>query len=141
MGDPTSAELLQLQEALYTSKNPTRQWLHVSRRDWVEEAILRLGAGVERALEVGPGSGVYLPVLLAVAGEVVASDIEDAYLAKAEEIARFESGLSVVSDDITATQLPEGYFQLVLCTEVIEHIADSNAAIAGLSRLPSRIRL
>ena len=137
MSAPTATELLELQEALYTSKNPTRRWLHISRRDWVENAIRSYGSDAARALEVGPGSGVYLPSLLAVASEVVAADIEEAYLAQASSLAQAESRLSVLRDDITATGQEAGSFQLVLCTEVIEHIADSEAAIAGLARLVS----
>ena len=137
MSAPTAAELLALQEALYASKNPTRRWLHVTRRDWVVEAIRRFSDESGRALEVGPGSGVYLPELAATGGQVIAADIEEAYLEQARALAESEPRLSVVCDDITATQLPDGSYQLVLCTEVIEHIADSEAALAGLARLVS----
>lgn len=138
MSAPTAAELLELQEALYVSKNPTRRWLHVSRRDWVVSVIRRFAGHCSQALEVGPGSGVYLPELAAVARQVLAADIEEAYLEQARALAETEPGLSVVCDDITATRLPPGRFQLVLCTEVIEHIADSEAALAGLAKLVSR---
>src|SRR5665213_733767 len=81
-------ELFRLQETLYESSNPTRRWLHCSRRDWVIAAINRWGVGVGRALEVGPGSGVYLPTLAAAATEVVAIDIEDAYLDRLRQLER-----------------------------------------------------
>ena len=137
MSEPTAVELLELQESLYVSRNPTRRWLHVIRRDWVEAAIRRLAGNSQRALEVGPGSGIYLPALADAAEQVVAADIEEAYLEQARAMAVSEPKLSVVCDDITATRLPPGSFQLVLCTEVIEHIADSEAAIAGLAKLLS----
>jgi len=44
-------------------------------------------------------------------------------------------GLCCVRDDITSTRLEAGAYDLILCTEVIEHIADSRAAIAGMARL------
>ena len=135
MSEPSAAELVALQEVLYDSSNPTRRWLHVARRDWVQQAISEYGKGAGRALEVGPGSGVYLPDLLQVAAEVVASDIEEAYLQQARQLAESEPALTVRRDDITATEQASGQYQLVLCTEVIEHIADSDAAIAGLARL------
>ena len=75
-------ELFALQETLYLSSNPTRRWLHCSRRDWVIDAIEHRGAGARRALEIGPGSGVYLPTLAKVAAEVFGADIEDAYLSR-----------------------------------------------------------
>jgi SAM-dependent methyltransferase len=128
--------LLELQDTLYDSSNPTRRWLHRSRQAWIEaELRRRAGPGVARALEVGPGSGVYLPVLAGLAGEVVATDIEPGFLERARvEMAGFPH-LSFVVDDICATRLPSGSFDLVLCTEVIEHIADSQAALRSIGRL------
>jgi protein-L-isoaspartate O-methyltransferase len=71
-----------LQETLYTSRNPTRRWLHNTRRDWVVAALRRAAAAgrPERALEIGPGAGTYLPVLAELAGTIVASDVEADFL-------------------------------------------------------------
>jgi SAM-dependent methyltransferase len=76
-----------------------------------------------------------LPVLAGAAEEVVAADIEEAYLRQARVLAESIPGLSCVEDDITATLLPENKFELILCTEVIEHIANSEAALCGLAKL------
>ncbi len=137
MSGYSDQELLDLQHTLYESSNPTRRWLHTTRRDWIMERIARLGQGATRALEVGPGSGIYLPALAAVASEVVAADIETAYLAQAEKLAGEIDQLRCVQDDITNTELPAGSFDLILCTEVIEHIEDSQAALIGLRSLLS----
>jgi 2-polyprenyl-3-methyl-5-hydroxy-6-metoxy-1,4-benzoquinol methylase len=123
--------LLALQQTLYQSKNPTRRWLHCSRRDWIVET-LRAHGPVNRALEVGPGSGVYLPTLAEIATDVTAADIEAAYLDQARELASDLPGLECITDDITDSQLPEAAYDLVLCSEVIEHIEDSPAALLGL---------
>jgi SAM-dependent methyltransferase len=128
-------ELFKLQETLYESSNPTRRWLHCSRRDWVIAAINRWGAGATRALEIGPGSGVYLPTLAAAATEVVGVDIEDAYLDRLRPLEREYSHLRLVHDDILNSSFPDGYFDLILCSEVIEHIADSRRAFAEMRRL------
>jgi 2-polyprenyl-3-methyl-5-hydroxy-6-metoxy-1,4-benzoquinol methylase len=40
-----------------------------------------------------------------------------------------------VTDDITRSRLPPASFDVVLCTEVIEHVADSPAALAGIRRV------
>lgn len=128
-------ELFRLQETLYESKNPTRRWLHRSRRDWVVAAINRWGVGARRALEIGPGSGVYLPSLADVASEVVATDIEDAYLDHLRPIERDHPHVRLVHDDILGSSLPSEYFDLILCSEVIEHIADSRKALAEMRRL------
>jgi SAM-dependent methyltransferase len=129
--------LLSLQDTLYTSANPTRRWLHVSRREQIE-AALRGAAAVrplERALEVGPGSGIYLPVLAGLAAAVVASDIEPAFLERARELAASRSNIEVVLDDVVDSGLPSESFDLVLCSEVIEHIPEPGAALASMHRI------
>ena len=131
----TAQQLVDLQETLYTSRNPTRRWLHCSRRDWIVARIQESPDKVARALEVGPGAGGYLPVLAAAAKEVLAADIEEAYLSQARILAESIPGLSCAKDDITDTLLPDNEFGLILCTEVIEHIANSEAALCGLARL------
>ena len=133
------SELVALQETLYTSRNPTRMWLHTSRRDWVNSA-LKIGASsrnVKRSIEVGPGAGGYLPLLSGLSEQVIAADIEQEYLEYALDIASDLKNVQCTTDDITKSSLPAGEFDLVLCTEVIEHIADSPSALAGLRRLLS----
>ncbi|MGH8013947.1 MAG: class I SAM-dependent methyltransferase [Candidatus Binataceae bacterium] len=132
----TEAELLPLLETLYTSKNPTRRWLHCARRDWIITRIrecARMKAG--RALEVGFGAGVYLPTLAENYTEVVASDLDEAHSRHARLIALKYPHLQLVTDDITCPKLPPRSFSLILCSEVIEHIADSTAALNGMHRL------
>jgi 2-polyprenyl-3-methyl-5-hydroxy-6-metoxy-1,4-benzoquinol methylase len=128
-------ELVALQETLYRSGNPTRRWLHCSRRDWIVAALRRHARPGGRALEVGPGCGVYLPVLAGLFGQVVAADIEDAYLSHAARLQQTIPNLELVRDDVCASTLPAQGFDLILCTEVIEHIEDSAAALRGMRRL------
>jgi 2-polyprenyl-3-methyl-5-hydroxy-6-metoxy-1,4-benzoquinol methylase len=133
---PTEADLVQLQQTLYTSNNPTRRWLHCERRDWIFDAVRRAAPpSHHRALEVGPGSGVYLPLLAGLFDEVYATDIEDAYLKNARPLLTEHANVRLQADDITASKLTPESFDLILCTEVVEHIADSKAAIAGMQRL------
>ena len=86
-------------------------------------------------LEVGPGSGVYLPVLSGLSRQVYGADIEDAYLNHARALLDEVDNLSLIVDDITDSDFPSGTFDLILCTEVIGHIADSQAAISQMHRL------
>lgn len=128
--------LLELQQTLYVSRNPTRRWLHCARRDWISDAIQRYGARHRgRALEIGPGSGLYLPLLANRFQEVIAADIEDAYLSHASTLRDAYPNLHPVVDDIICSRLAEHSFDLILCTEVVEHIADSARAIAEMHRL------
>jgi SAM-dependent methyltransferase len=131
----SASELVALQETLYRSGNPTRRWLHCIRRDWIFAALRRHARARGRALEVGPGCGVYLPVLGGLSGQVVATDVEPAYLQHAALLCQAQPNLELVRDDICASALPARDFDLVLCTEVIEHIPDSLAALRGMRRL------
>ncbi len=128
---PSRDELVALQETLYSSKNPTRRWLHQTRKQWVEGAIEAAGPG-GRALEVGPGSGVYLPALEASFDSVSALDIEQAHL---EHLEPLFPRVRFVREDITAPAEVEEPFDLILCSEVVEHIPDSAAALRGMARL------
>ncbi len=136
-GSAGAPALLSLQDTLYNSANPTRRWLHVSRRQEIESALRRAaGEGpLERVLEVGPGSGVYLPLLSELAATAVASDIEPAFLERAREIAAGRSNIEVVLDDIVDSGLPSRSFDLVLCSEVIEHIPAPLAALESMHRI------
>jgi SAM-dependent methyltransferase len=132
----TRDELVELQETLYRSSNPTRRWLHCSRRDWIINAIENTPCpGNQAALEVGPGSGVYLPTLARLFEKVVAVDIEEAYLSHLSSVTAMFPNLSVRVDDITESELPDQAFDLVLCTEVVEHIPDSQPAIREMRRI------
>jgi 2-polyprenyl-3-methyl-5-hydroxy-6-metoxy-1,4-benzoquinol methylase len=79
---PSDAEIIDLQHALYASRNPTRRWLHTSRRDIIIDAVCQcaIRGARGRALEVGFGSGVYLSPLAEQFEQVVGSDVESIYL-------------------------------------------------------------
>lgn len=124
-----------LQRTLYESGNPTRRWLHRSRRNWICDAICRLGSGAERAIEFGPGSGVYLPTLARVATTVVGADIEDVYLGGLAKLQRRFPNVHLVRGDLTRSAFPDACFDLVLCSEVIEHLHESSRALGEMRRL------
>jgi 2-polyprenyl-3-methyl-5-hydroxy-6-metoxy-1,4-benzoquinol methylase len=128
-------ELIELSQTLYTSKNPTRRWLHCSRRDWIVSAIAELASkDSTRALEIGPGAGMYLPALCHAANSVVAADTEQAYLSHIQSAYK-QDNLTTVQDNITDTHLTPHSFDLILCTEVLEHTEDPAAALKGMSQL------
>ncbi|MGH7814695.1 MAG: class I SAM-dependent methyltransferase [Candidatus Binataceae bacterium] len=122
---------------VYEYKNPTRTWLHSSRRDWIV-AKARQYAPAERtgrALDVGFGSGVYFPVLTELFGEVVGLDSQEFMVDHAESLTKQYSNLRIVADDITNCKLASGSFDLIVCSEVVEHIADSQKAIQEMHRM------
>jgi len=134
---PQRSAIVELQHTLYSSRNPTRRWLHQSRRGRVESALRRLAeerSGVA-ALEVGPGSGIYLPLLCELFEQVTAIDIESEYLDHLANIVVERPNLHLAIDDIASSRLDSKSFDLVLCSEVIEHTPEPAAVVAGLSRL------
>jgi ubiquinone/menaquinone biosynthesis C-methylase UbiE len=131
-------ELVSLQKTLYASHNPTRKWLHNSRREWISQALRRVGTGTGRALEIGPGSGVYVPVLKEICGEVYLADCERSYLQAIEAHYSNDPTVKLVVDDITRSNLPADHFDRVLCTEVVEHIGDSTSAFRHIARIMKR---
>jgi 2-polyprenyl-3-methyl-5-hydroxy-6-metoxy-1,4-benzoquinol methylase len=131
-----SEKLIELQKTLYRSKNPTRRWLHTSRRDWIVSAIRKAASEQHgSALEIGPGSGIYLPILGELYGDVVATDVEESFLSNSKLLAEPYAHMKFFRDDISQSNLPDGYFDLVLCSEVIEHLADAGAALKHIHRI------
>lgn len=127
-------DLVALQRTLYDSRNPTRRWLHRTRRDWINAALERFGKpGRGHAIEVGPGSGVYVPLLARLFARVTVLDVEPAYLDAVRALAL--PNVTLACDDICRPATPPGSADLILCTEVIEHIAESREALAGMHRL------
>lgn len=129
--------LFELQQALYESRNPTRRRLHRARHHWVSEAIAghAAQAPLPAAIEYGPGSGIYLPILARHFKEVLAADVEPAYLAGIRPLLERIPRLGLATDDITRSRLPEGSFGLALCSEVLEHVDSPERALANLHRI------
>jgi len=65
----------------------------------------------------------------------VASDLEAFYLEHAQSLTAKYRNLTFQVDDICKSKLPERSFDLVLCSEVIEHLADSAGALSQMHRL------
>ncbi len=129
-------ELLELLETLYNSRNPTRRWLHCTRRDWIIAKLRELAAERPgRVLEIGFGAGVYLPALAENYREVTASDLDQAHLEHARRLLVTHPNVRLLTDDITDSKLPAASFDLILCSEVLEHIPDTERVIAGIRRL------
>lgn len=133
--------LVELQRTLYESKNPTRRWLHTSRFEEIAGKLRRAastgtdGGRTGRALEIGPGAGPYLPLMCDLFEAVTAGDIEPQYLQHVEESLADRSNLELVVDDIASSQLPAASFDVILCTEVIEHTPDPTSVVGGIARL------
>lgn len=105
------------QANLYTDPNPTRRGLHLGRREWVEAAAARRAGPGKSAVEVGVGCGIFVQFLADCGASVTAIDINQSFL---DNVAGLP-GVSVLNCDAT-NPLPIDPADLVLCTEVLEHV-------------------
>lgn len=133
----TDNALFELQQALYSSRNHTRRRLHQIRLHWVSNAIAKYSraAPVPSALEYGPGSGIYLPVLARHCTQITAADIENAYLSAIPPLSGAVERLTLVKDDILDSKFKDDSFGLILCSEVLEHVPDPERALKTLHRI------
>ncbi|HEX8520990.1 MAG TPA: class I SAM-dependent methyltransferase [Tepidisphaeraceae bacterium] len=129
-----TTNLVSLQHTLYNSRNPTRRWLHTTRRDRVIDAIKNAPVpSTHRAMEVGPGSGVYLPTLCQRFAQVVALDVEPSHIEDCRTIASQYPNLTLQLGDLCKIEW-ENKHDLVLCSEVLEHVPDPARFMKGLSK-------
>ncbi len=91
-----------------------------------------------RILDVGCGHGLYSLALARRGAELVGCDLQAPALMDARHVARALGWggrtLFLVADG-AALPLPGGYFDLVICNCVLEHIDDDVAALVGMARL------
>ena len=139
-GSPTpSSRSLENQLSFYASSNPTRRALHSDRKQWVTAAVRRAAAELVPArglaMEIGPGAGLVLPVLATEFDEVVAVDLNPAFLDAAEALRPDHPNLRVVAADATRPIPGVDAADLVLCSEVLEHVPEPGRFVAGLAGL------
>lgn len=134
MGTAPENPLFELQQTIYASGNYTRRRLHQTRLKWVRDAIAAQ-APVARAIEYGPGSGVYLPSLAERSAQVTAADVESAYLSGIDPLARTLKNVQLCVDDIQRSRFDDDSFDLVLCSEVLEHVPDPERSLRTLFRI------
>ena len=95
--------------------------------------FLRIGAG-DRVLDMGCGRGFYLKFTreLYPEADVIGVELDRPLL----ERARAEvPGVRTLSADVRRLPFPDGAFDRVIFSEVIEHVADDAAALAELLRV------
>ena len=125
--------IVELQHAIYNSKNPTRNWLHNLRRIKIEKAIsdLNLPKAIS-ALEIGPGSGIYLPFLCNKFSSVDALDIEKAHLDDIAYLQDKYENLGLIEADLFSFSKNCKGYDFILCSEVIEHVENPQAFFSAI---------
>jgi SAM-dependent methyltransferase len=97
-----------------------RHWWYAGRRSVVRERVQGIRPG--RGLDVGSGSGGNTQVLADLGWSMTALEHSPA----AAELAR-SRGLEVVRGDATSLPFPDASFDLVMSTDVWEHVEDDEA--------------
>jgi SAM-dependent methyltransferase len=110
------------------------------RRRLVVQLCMRYAAGARQVLDVGSGRGELLQELRLgfPTATLCACDVS---LASVRETKRLNPHLEVLQMDLTAPDFERTYgqflgrFELVTCSEVVEHIRDDHLAVEHVARL------
>jgi ubiquinone/menaquinone biosynthesis C-methylase UbiE len=132
----TVGDALRLQRGLYTSRNPTRRWLHNSRLQWLISAIRRHfpeknpGPG----LDLGTGCGILLPALSRQFKTTISVDIESEFLCHIKAGMPPEEDIHYLAGDARALPVRDNIAELIVCAEVLEHIDNDLACLEEIYR-------
>ena len=119
--------------AIMKCKPDWRQWLHEHKRREIRAAF---GSCPEKCfaygLELGAGDGFQSQLLSRYARRLVCTEINPAALTlRSSPTMEYR----IRSVEQTITDYPEKTFDLIFTSNVLEHIVDPKAALAGISRL------
>jgi 2-polyprenyl-6-hydroxyphenyl methylase / 3-demethylubiquinone-9 3-methyltransferase len=96
-----------------------------------DNALGKVDLDRRRFLDAGCGTGLFSQAAKARGAEVTAMDVGPNLLARVQEKCRCETAVG----DVLALPFPDARFDVVLCTEVIEHTPRPQTAIDELARV------
>ena len=121
----TEMELDHMDE-LYHSPNPLVRYIHTKRLEIIKELV---GNNKGRLLDCGCGEGHLLKKLN---GEKYGIDVASIALKRAKER---NPDAKILKGDITNLPFDDGFFDVVTCSEVLEHIPNYKTAISEIIRV------
>ncbi len=135
MTSSNTPDTVSLQQTLYNSANPTRRWLHQNRRDWINTAIDRYCEKENRlTVDLGAGIGVYLKNLGEKYEQVLGIDNNPEMLKWGNKTFT-EPNISYMSGDARTLPLKNACTDMVVCSEVLEHIKESRLCLKEIHRI------
>jgi ubiquinone/menaquinone biosynthesis C-methylase UbiE len=93
------------------------------------------GERVERLLEIGYGSGVFMPELARLSEELYGIDIHRMPEPVAESLKKFSIEARLFSGSVTAMPFEEGFFDRVIAVSALEFVSDIEAACREIKRV------
>jgi SAM-dependent methyltransferase len=125
---PTQSELDAVYDR-YTRQDQERTPATIAKLERTVERLLAIAPG-RRVLDVGCNEGTLLEIFAAQGCEVHGTE----YDARAAATCRAK-GITVVEGRLLPDQAPAGGFDVVVLTEVIEHVNDARALVSGIHSL------
>ena len=119
----------------YSHPNPLINWLFWQR---LHKALnhLERDAPYEHILDFGCGSGVMLPFLCGISNRVTAMDIDLFPLERISRQRAFPTNLTIHdAREITLKDLPKASFDVIVATDVLEHVNDLPGTLAEMGNL------
>lgn len=114
---------------------PTCRRRYVFVRDQLARLRAARGGPFARALNLGCGEGDHDPMIAAHCGRLDACDVNEADLAYARALNRHLSRVHYALEDARRLSYPDAAFDLVVSTDVIEHVPDSAAMLREVARV------
>jgi 2-polyprenyl-3-methyl-5-hydroxy-6-metoxy-1,4-benzoquinol methylase len=112
---------------------PLTRWLYRSR---LRDSLRLLGDGpFEALLDVGYGSGIFLPALARRARRLVGVDVHAGREGVASMIDRLGLDVELVHASLFELPFADGAFDALVCISVLEHLRELEAALTELRRV------
>lgn len=119
-------------DRLYSQEDPWNYKADYEQKKYAHTLELLPDAAIARALEIGCAEGLFTEMLAPRVGELLAIDISERALSRAKERCERFGNTSFKCADISE-RLPDGPFDLIVCSEVLYYLKD-RFAVQDLAR-------
>lgn len=108
-----------------------------NRYKFVKAQVTKIGKQhkIERALNLGTGEGDYDRMLAGFATDMVGCDVNEEDIRYAAELNKDVTNLRYETNNALAMTYPTGHFDLVVSSEVIEHVGDPATMVREIARV------
>lgn len=136
-----NVQLLSQNDVIRTSRVDHADWnyrpllAYVMRRRFALTLALLEGKEIARMLEVGFGSGIFLPELARHCASLYGIDVHDEVPEVSQRLAELGIGVTLSRQDAGHTSFDDGFFEAIVAVSALEFIDDIEAAARELARV------